>query len=64
MVKVGYRVGYMLYRKGGKREVGHGRSGYIPDRRPVTGSANYVQQYVSARDRNYNYNYRQVRPGR
>ena len=55
MAKVGYMVGYVLYREGGKREVGHGRSGYMPDRRPVTGSANYVRQHVSARDGNRNY---------
>ena len=64
MAKVGYRVGYILYRKGGKREVGYGRSNYMLDRRPVTGSTSYVQQHVSARDRNCNYNYGQVRPGR
>ena len=34
IVKIRYMVGYILYRKGGKREVGYGRFNYIPDRRP------------------------------
>ena len=35
MAKVGYMVGYVLYREGGKRELGHGRFGDIA--RPTTG---------------------------
>ena len=36
IVKVGYIVGYILYYKGGKREVGYGRSSNIV--RPTTGN--------------------------
>ena len=39
IIKVGYIIKYILYRKGGKREIGYGRSSNIT--RPTTGAREY-----------------------